>query len=190
MNKVTPSTTRFLVLATLLFISLSGCRTYGGYGTEEASFDEIQEINERFASELGKAKGELPMLQQAAVQNRELGVYAERYEALLARHEALIAHHEELTGSLEVRTGALGRLSTSYRDLSRALGSITVEQLALKNDYHQLANDLAMHGSDKIAAPGPMSRYQAVPPYYERLRVAMNQHSFNDAVAMHQNSSE
>lgn len=184
MNNVTPSKTRFLVLATVLFVALSGCRTYGGYGSEEASFNEIQEINERFASDLGKAKNELSTLQQAAAQNRELSAYVDRYEALLARHEALVAQHQELTGSLEVRTGALGRLSTSYRDLSRALGSITVEQLGMKKHYQQLANDLAMHGSGDASALGPMSRYQAIPPYYERLRVAMNQHSLNDALAM------
>lgn len=185
MNKVTPSSSRFFVLATVLLITLSGCRTYGGYGTEEASFDEIQEINERFASELSKAKSELSTLQQAASQNRELGSYVERYEALLTRHEALVEHHEALTGSLKVRTGALGRLSTSYRDLNRALGSITAEQLAMKSHYHQLANSLATHGSGEVLLPGPMSRYQAVPPYYERVRVALEQHSLSEALARH-----
>ena len=167
----------------LVFVLLSGCRTYGGYDTEQTSYDRIGTINALFAQELEKAKGELQFIQQAAGTDAELGAAVAQYEALLAQHEEMVAAHDELASTLVVKTGLLGKLSTSYRDLNRGLGYIAADQLTMRNQYGAFAASL-LDDSQKAMVEPEQGRYHVAPPYYEQIRFAIASMSVSDALEM------
>ncbi len=164
------------VLLVLSVVLLASCRTYGGYGSEDATHEQITETNAAFGTALSSARAELPTLQRAAQGRPELTPYVGRYEALLLQHEEMAEAHMALQASLKVKTGALGRLTSSYRDLSRALGAIVSEQREIELAYEDIALDVrrAALGDAFVAEePREKGRYQIVPPYYERLRYAL-----------------
>ena len=167
----------------LVFVVLTGCRTYGGYDTEQASYDRIETINALFAQDLEKAKGELQFIQQAAGNDAELQAAVAQYEALLAQHEAMVAAHDELASTLVVNTGFLGKLTTSYRDLNRGLGYIATDQLTMRNQYKAFATSL-LDDSQKAMLQTVQARYQIAPPYYESIRYAIAEKSVSDALEM------
>lgn len=167
----------------VLFLMLAGCRTYGDYGSEQASFDRIAAINTQFAQTLERARGELETLQRAAASDSDLNAAVAQYEKLLAHHTEMVAAHGDLAATLEVKTGMLGKLSTSYRNLNRALGYIAVDQLAMHNHYKQFATSL-LEDQDMIAnVELEQSRYQIAPPFYEQIRFALAQKSISEALA-------
>lgn len=171
------------VLCLMVFL-LSGCRTYGGYGTEEATFGQIQESNSVFANDLEKARGELARLQQAAQQTPGLSSSVAEYEMLLEKHSHLVEAHAELASTLTVKTGFIGQLTPSYRNLNRALGSIAADQAAMKADYYQFASRLVDSEAkgDMWASNISKSRYQAVPPYYLAITHALERKSVSNAL--------
>ena len=160
---------------------LTGCRTYGGYDTEPATYDQIVDINAQFQQDLERAKGELAVLTRAASSDSELGEAVENLEELVARHEELIAYHAEITAALDVKTGALGRLSTSYRDLNRTLGAIAAEQLGMHKNYEEFAISL-VDASQRAQVQAELGRYQIAPPFYEQIRFAMAERSIAGAL--------
>ena len=166
----------------VLFLLLAGCRTYGDYGTEQASFDRIGEINAQFAQTLDKAKAELETLQRAAATDSDLNAAVAQYEDMLARHEGLVELHGELASTLEVKTGMLGKLSTSYRNLNRALGAITADQLAMHKQYNQFAASL-LENTDMLLVEAEQGRYQIAPPFYEQIRFALAEKTIGEALS-------
>ena len=163
----------------IALVVLTGCRTYGDYGSEEATYAQIEKINTQFADDLDKARAEKAGLDRVVSQLSDLRGVDEEYAELLEKHESMIAHHAELTGHLKVKKGMLGRLTTSYRDLNRALGYIAAEQEAMKADYDTFVRRLAgMTKSDR----GAMSRYEIAPPFYERIRSSLERLSLADAI--------
>ncbi|MFK7846347.1 MAG: hypothetical protein AB8G77_13700 [Rhodothermales bacterium] len=167
----------------LVFLVLSGCRTYGDYGTEQASYDRIAAINTQFSQDLERAKGDLEVLKRAAGSDSDLKMALMQYESLLAQHEEISARHKEMALNLTVKTGLMGKLSTSYRDLNRALGSITIEQLSMHKNYSRFAASLLEDDSYKaIAGPESASRYHIAPPFYEEIRYALAKVSVSDAL--------
>ena len=177
---------RFLVLASVLLVVLSGCRTYGGYDSEAALFGQIEESNKVFANDLEKAKGELQRLEQAAQRNSALSSFVTDYEMLLEKHSHMVEAHAELASELDVKTGFLGQLTPSYRNLNRALGYIAAEQAAMKGHYFQLA---AQIGGSSYAEGNiwksniNRSRYQAVPPFYQAIAHALERTSVSGALS-------
>lgn len=169
------------VFVLFVFVALSGCRTYGDYGSEQASYDQIMEMNARFAQGLERAKAELSGIEQAAASDRSLGEAVEQYKGLLEKHEALIKDHEELAGTLTVKTGALGRLSSSYRDLNRALGYISASQIEMNNSYQSFAFNL-VEEADRAGFEAEMGRYYVAPAFYEQIRHALSRRSVSDAL--------
>ena len=164
-----------------MFIALvlSGCRTYGDYGTEEATFAEIEDVNSRFADELDRAQAEQATLQRAAGQYGDLKPFNAHYDELLSRHEALVASHAALTAQLSVKTGPMGRLTSSYRDLNRALGNIVADQQMMKDLYEEFAQELAGLNPETRSST---SRYEIVPPFYERIHAELDRISISEAV--------
>lgn len=168
MRQLSANLQKYSVFCVLVLAVLSGCRTYGGYDSEEAIYDQIVESNTAFANELEKARGDLSKLQQAASQNAEYSNFVTEYEHLLERHEGMVEAHAELTETLDVKTGFLGRLTPAYRNLNRALGNIAAEQAAMRNSYYRFAAHLSGDAEGDIwKANIDRSRYQAVPPYYQ-----------------------
>ncbi len=169
------------LVVVFFFIALTGCRTYGDYGTEQASYDQIETINTQFVQDLERAKGELQVLKRAAGIDGELHGAVAQYEALLVRHEEMIAEHEKWTQPLIVKTGLFGKLSTSYRDLSRALGYIAAEQLSMHKQYDAFAASL-LSEAQRATFQVEQGRYQVAPPFYEQIRFALAKRSISDAL--------
>lgn len=168
----------------VLFLMLAGCRTYGDYGSEQASFDRVAAINSQFAQTLERARGELETLQRAAASDSDLNAAVTQYEALLAQHAAMVSAHGDLAASLDVKTGMLGKLTPSYRNLNRALGYIAADQLAMHNHYKQFATSLLEDQGMIATVQQEQSRYQIAPPFYEQIRFALAQKSISDALAV------
>ncbi len=166
----------------VIFLMLVGCRTYGDYGTEQASYDRIGEINTQFAQTLNKAKAELETLQRAAATDSDLNTAVAQYEEMLARHEDMVTAHGELAATLEVKTGMLGKLSTSYRNLNRALGYITADQLSMHKQYNRFAASL-LENTDMLMVEAEQGRYQIAPPFYERIRFELAEKSIGEALS-------
>ncbi len=170
----------------ILALVTSGCRTYGGYGSEEASYEQIQESTEVFAREYDRAESDLPALKNLAASDEDMAPYVERYEALLAMHQEIIDRHAELAASLTVKTGFIGQLTPSYRNLNRALGSIASEQEGMREKYYVFAEQLSGEASDQnpsLEAKVEMSRYQAVPPFYQEIRNQIERRTVSEAVS-------
>ncbi|MEZ4700342.1 MAG: hypothetical protein R2834_08435 [Rhodothermales bacterium] len=162
--------------ALVVMLLLSSCRTYGGDGTEQGTYDEISKMAASFEDDLASARNELPVLQRAAQGNPGLQVFVHQFEAQLERHAALVAHQEEVIAGLKVKTGPLGRLTTSYRDLNRTLGAMISEQREMQIGYEDLAMDVrkaVMGDAFQAEMPEEIGRYQIAPPYYEKLRYAL-----------------
>lgn len=166
----------------LIVVILSGCRTYGDYGTEQASFDQIEAANQQFAQDLERARGELETLKSAAGRDADLRNAVTQYEALLAKHEEMSMAHKELAAGLEVKTGPIARLGNSYRDLNRALGNVAAEQLQMENHYRDFAASLIKDAGQRAHVEFEQSRYMVAPPYYEQIRFALAERSISDAL--------
>lgn len=156
---------RRLSLLVLAVVALAGCRTYGGYGTEEVSYLQILEANEQFADALIRAQAELRALEVLAQAEPALVPYALRYAALVNLHEEVLGAHAALTEEVD---------ADDYRDVSRLLGAIVSEHQRIAERYRGLVDDSSfLLVSDSTAlVPGgvaPEGRYYAVPPYYVRL---------------------
>ncbi len=168
-----------LLLSMLL---LASCRTYGGHGTEQATHDEIVQVVSTFEEELAGARNELPALKQAAQGNAALAPLVSQFEAMVESHAAMVEDHKERLAHLDVKTGAIGRLTRSYRDLNQALGAVVSEQQELKIGYEALAMDvrgIVFGGAFQVETPAEIGRYQIVPPYYEKLRYALERARLN-----------
>ena len=177
--KVFPTT---LLLVSLLVLT-TGCRTYGGHDTEQATYDQIQKTNQQFSEALNKAEAELDLLQRAAASESALAPFVSDYQALIDHHGMLVEEHAALAANVSVIGGMMGRLTTSYRDLNRVLGTIGSEQKEMKIAYELFLNNLRAT-LDGVAAPTvqDVSRYQVAPPYYEQVRHALGRSSLRDAI--------
>lgn len=170
------STLRFPTsIMLLVFVFLSGCRLYGGYGSIEASLVQIEAANQQFADELPRRQADLQRLQQGAAANEALAPLAEAFATVIEDHTATIAEHENMLASLEDRPAylSLGPLRIGhYRKHHRALGAVVAKQAEIADDYTNLTLEVRQAVSPN--APQRIvqarSRYQAVPLYYEQLQ--------------------
>ena len=106
---------------------LTGCRTYGGYGSEEKTYHQIQETIRQLEQELGRAQSDLRRLETAADTVDALKPLADRYRELVASHE----------GYLQTYRGQAEALSAgaSYRNLHRTYGAMITDRDLLHRQY-------------------------------------------------------
>jgi len=121
-----------LVVALLL---LSGCRTYGGYGTEAATYNQMQQANQQYATELERARADLERLESAAASNAALAPLAERFRNAMAEHEERLNQHRSFTESMSADSG--------YRDLHQAYGTITTDMRMTNKRYTRIVQRVA-----------------------------------------------
>ena len=153
-----------------MLILLGGCRTYGGYGTEEATYAEIQKANVQFADALNRAQSEYRALETLARTNPALRPSAEHYAQLIAFHEALLLEHVAWAEQVDV---------DDYRDVSRVLGAIVAEEQRLAERYGTIIGgaEQLLTADSTMLVPGvgePDGRYYVVPPYFVRVMEEMN----------------
>ncbi len=156
-----------LVLLVVLMLVASGCRMYGGYGTEDAHVAQAETTVANFAQQIGQAEADLAALNAAAASTPALAPHAALYADLVAHHTALAAAQE---ARLEDVAGG------SYRTVSRALGAMVAEQQRVHEQYnrmHYAIQDVVQGttGGAVISA----SLYRSVPAYFERIRHGLEQ---------------
>lgn len=165
-----------LLCGLALVVLLAGCRTYGRYGTEAETYDQIQRANELFARELERARADLELLQQAASSNSMLTPYAERYAAIVARHQAFLEQHRALAGTLAEHQG-------NYRVLHQGYGSILSEQNVVQDQYTNLLVRLKRTATMQAETVPVEGRYQVAPQYYLRLQYANERLTVRDVLS-------
>lgn len=155
----------FCVLFSLVLLAgLTGCRTYGGYGTEEKVRVQISRANEAFASELERARNLLPALQQRIGGDENGATIINEYQSLLTAHATLLEQNRQIEEALSGGEG--------YRTLNRVFGSILSEQKVIRNRYRALLNNAQGIIDTTAVARGevvPESYYVVRPPFYERI---------------------
>ncbi len=153
MNKTRPS---HIVQATLLsaLLLLTGCRTYGGYGTVEANNVQLSAEVAEFSASLAQAETQYEQLRSAA--NLDQGLVDEYLRTLEA--------HRAMSSRVSGEIAANDRFR--YRAASRKLGAMITQSRQFHNRYQQILR--AMVGDDSIAEPTRIARYQAVPPTFIR----------------------
>lgn len=126
---------RLAVACSLLgVLFFTGCRTYGGHGSEEATYRQMQEANRQFADQLERAQADLKTLRQAADANEALQPLAERFAGMIHTHEELLAHHEEIVSSMSAED--------SYRALHSAYGTLVTEARLMRKQYNRVVNNV------------------------------------------------
>ena len=158
-----------LLFAALLM--LTGCRTYGGYGSEDAIYQEIQETAERYADRAERLAGDYQALTDAAADDAELAAYSLVLATLIERQEDALAFHLQTASSVED--------GDSYRKLSRALGAMITEQQMIEDLYASLVADII--GDPGLSRRDP-SRYSLVPAGLARVEADLLDLSIRDAV--------
>lgn len=150
----------------LLVTLVTGCRTYGGYGSEEATLDEMAQAVATYQDLLAQSRAVLASLEQEAEANPNLAPFVEQFSAVVTGHAVILEEHELY---LEDLAG-----SDDYRDVSRVFGALLAEQKLTRRQYSEVIYS-AMHSADSTAElvqaeVAPLGRYYVVPPYYEQAR--------------------
>lgn len=137
----------------------SGCRTYGGYNSESATYEQMQQAHRVFEEELNRARADLAKLQAAAGEQPDLSRTATRYAKVVEGHEVVLAEHADLIAGLSA--------DSDYRDLKRAFGGIVAQQRTIRIQYEGVLNNAFASQDTTSIAERP---YALIPPYYERIR--------------------
>lgn len=154
---------------------MAGCRTYGGYDTEQKSLAKLAELNERFAQALERARTDVESLQSVAAARPQFKAYATRYERIVDQHahlvETQLAAYDDLAGR---------RLF--YRRVSSVLGATITEQNAIFSAYSAVVEDAAASAGIAVPSVRPASDYVKAPPYYERIRYEVVRPTLDEVV--------
>lgn len=158
------SLARLLPGALLLLVALSGCRTYGGYGTTEEIPRQMEQAVQQFADELARAESDVQALSAAVVQNSALEPFESQYRDVIAKHEEFLEHHREIAEQYQD--------SDDYRALNRNYGAIISEQRLIETRYNELHARIqrVVSGQPERAARQLESRYVVNPNYYDRVQ--------------------
>lgn len=167
-----------LLLSTLLFVVM-GCRSYGGYGAEEALYEEIVRLVQQFEQDLSRSSGELAAIQEAATQTPELATLSEDFSLMLAGHEALLDEQQEAIRELSPNSG--------YRTLHSVHGAILAVQRTVRNQRMSLLAGAGDRVADDTSAFQDTSGvqdverpYALIPPYYDRIAPSKQVSSVNE----------
>lgn len=147
-----------VVLSLFGFLLLTGCRTYGGYGSEDATYTQMQAANEQFSDQLKRATSDLEALRAAADTMPALQPLAERMADMVNTHEDLLAQHEDIVASMSA--------DDSYRALHSAYGTLVTEARLMRKQYDRVVRNVhaAVHDTEAYAeAPSARSAYYVTP---------------------------
>ena len=151
------SRTSALVIFSVLL--LSGCRIYGGYGTEVKTITEIGQANDQFERSLARAENNLAALRSKVSANPALAVHADRFESIVADHVRLFDSHRK---ELSILTSGW----SGYRSSSRLLGSIVTDHHRIANMYDDVLSRVAEDAGWMRPLLRDPATYQHVPPFY------------------------
>jgi hypothetical protein len=155
-----------------LLVLLSGCRMYGGYGSEEAAYTEVQTSLERYEARVGRLSGDYSALTSAAATRPALAPLAPRMARLIERQMAVLEGHRATAASVTE--------ASSHQQLRHALGSMISEQQVVEDEYGRLVADIL---GDASTSRDAASRYSLVPAHFARLESRLESVSIRDAVS-------
>ncbi len=165
----------FVLLCSLVVVS--GCRTYGGYDSEEATYEQIQRSIQLFEEDIRRARSNAAALQEAAGQNPALGGLASHYAIFVEAGEALLDHNRSLAADLSP--------GSSYRSLHRAHGAIMAQQATARSRFEGLLQTFSeAYAPDTTAGSIAQRPYALIPPYYARVTQQQDDISVNDVLRM------
>lgn len=147
------------LLVALGLLIVTGCRTYGGYGVQEKTYEAMQSTVQTFESELERARADLRRLEEAASQRQALASVVTRYEEIISRHESLLARQHQ----------RLERLSAESdpRTLHNAYGATITERRNLRQKYQWAIKEVQslVQGATQAsaAAEPPARQYTSTP---------------------------
>lgn len=147
--------TTHLLGALLFFALLSGCRTYGGHGSDEsiyhqilAAIDELESETNQFETRLGGFSNQLTV---------------DEHDRIASSRAQLVQEYREIADRLSPRSG--------NRELRRVYGSIISDRQILNDMLERIedASDVADDGESPMRIADPRAQYHVVPVYYHRL---------------------
>ena len=155
-----------LLLAVCSLLLLTGCRTYGGYGSEDATISQIGKAVESATDLLRQAEADAAMLSSAATSSNALSALSGEFGRLVEQNSEIV---ERAQGMLD---SYLAEGST-YRGLSRGLGAIISEIDEVQIGYARVTEAVAEITGGAVSAStagriGSDSRYRVAPPAYAR----------------------
>ncbi|MEX0821476.1 MAG: hypothetical protein WD021_04960 [Rhodothermales bacterium] len=147
----------------IVFLLVSGCRSYGGYGTEAATYRQIERVLDRFEEDLARARADLRALESAATDHPILEVVAAHYAELVRAHAAALDEHGATAARLSADAG--------YRTLSRVYGALVGARHLVRGRYQSLLRYVydAFGEAGMSSAIDEARPYALVPPYYPRI---------------------
>lgn len=177
MNGTFMQSPRDLALPVILFAALlmSGCRSYGGYGAEEATYRQMQVAHQIFEEELVRAKADLRKLEAAASDNPILSVPAAQYAEMVQGHETVLDDQENMISGLSDGSG--------YRDLHRAFAAMVSQQRTIRNQYERLLSNVQRFAASADTTVQTERPYSFIPPYFERVAGRQRELSVNGVLA-------
>ena len=114
-----------LAALSLVILLGSGCRMYGGYGSEEAAKRTLVTAVEQMEASLDQARILVRDLEQGDTSAEVVA----SVEAIIGEHEALLAHYQATVASLQS--------AWTYRPLDRTLGALVSDQHKLTTAYQK-----------------------------------------------------
>jgi DNA repair ATPase RecN len=114
----------------LFGLTLSGCRTYGGYDSKPKTYQAMQKAVQTFEEEFDQAETDLRKLETAAVEIDTLQALAVQYRDLIDEHESLLQKQQDRIERLSS--------SSSYRNLHVAYGATVTEQRMVQQKYQRV----------------------------------------------------
>jgi hypothetical protein len=145
---------------------------YGGYGSEEAAFTEVQTSLERYEARADRLSGDYSALASAAATRPELAVLAPRVARLIEAQAIVLEGHRATAASVTA--------TSSHQTLRHALGSMVSEQQVVEDEYGRVVADIL---DDASTSRDAASRYALVPAHFARLESRLESVSIRDAVS-------
>lgn len=164
-----------LLAVIVLLTALSGCRSYGGQGSEEAIYEEMQRGHQVFEKVLDRKRAELRTLQQAASENERLADLAEQYARMVQGHQALLDEYGEEIANLSP--------DSDYRNLNHAFGAMIAMHRTVKMQYDRLLDHAHRSFLSADTASAVKRPYALIPPYFDRVREGQRELTLNDVIA-------
>lgn len=167
--------TPLALLFVLPMIFTSGCRSYGGYESEEVIYRQTERMVQRFSEDLDRARGDVAALDQVASDDPRLALLAERLALLVEGQEAILDEQQSLLADLSP--------GSTYRSLHHAHGAIMAAQRTIRTQRAGLLRDASRSFAEDTLGQADGDRpYALIPPYYSRIAAGQGELTVSDVV--------
>ncbi len=181
-NILRVSGTRTVLSLIFIMLLVSGCRTYGRYGSEEATYQQILKAHQLFQEDLARRQADLRRLESAAGETEVVGRLAMQYAEIVGGHEAVLESEKNEIADLSPASG--------YRDLHRTLGAIISGHRTIRIQYQGLLTNALESRVPPDTTVEVERPYALIPAYYKRIEGRQPALSVNDVLTRIRTGSE